>query len=399
MTGNRQRWIFMFFLALVSCGVVGILSTAQSRAQSDASGTALVANQPDQVAIQTGPVVMADASHIIVTCRTSIPAELTITAKITEPAQAKELTAASPSGVFHRTQITLPAGAKALTYTVTAKSGKSVTTAGPFSVRVPGSGETFRFIAIGDCRSNPAGWKSVADAVLKEKPDLVLFTGDLVNKGNVEASWDHEFFTPAKELLQSVPVYCVLGNHDVNAPVYFQMFATPRVEGGEDNWSQVIGNTLFVGVDGDKNWGKDSANAKWLDGLLKGSKEKFVFVANHYPAWSSGPHGSRLEHGTAISRNDIMPLLVKYKATALVAGHDHFYERIEPPAASGVTVIVAGGAGAPLYGKVHGGNPWSKAFDSALSYSVFDVSADKCEMKAYSVDGKLIDEKTFKPRE
>ena len=35
----------------------------------------------------------------------------------------------------------------------------------------------------------------------------------------------------------------------------------------------------------------------------------------------------------------------KYHATAFISGHDHDYERSEPP--GGVTVIVSGGARAP----------------------------------------------------
>ena len=44
-------------------------------------------------------------------------------------------------------------------------------------------------------------------------------------------------------------------------------------------------------------------------------------------------------------RQTVAPLLAKYKATAMFAGHDHTYERSE---ADGVTFITSGGAGAPL---------------------------------------------------
>jgi hypothetical protein len=83
----------------------------------------------------------------------------------------------------------------------------------------------------------------------------------------------------------------------------------------------------------------------------------------------------------------------------LISGHDHLYERSEPPADKGVTCIVSGGSGAPLYQKSrHANNPYSKVLVSTLHYCVFDVSGDACEMKVYGLDGKLLDEKTFPAR-
>ena len=81
----------------------------------------------------------------------------------------------------------------------------------------------------------------------------------------------------------------------------------------------------------------------------------------------------------------------------MIAGHDHDYERSEPPAGAGVTCIVAGGGGAPLYGK-QGKNSYSKVFHTKLHYCVFDVKGDTCTMKAYDAQGNVLDETAFKAR-
>ena len=104
----------------------------------------------------------------------------------------------------------------------------------------------------------------------------------------------------------------------------------------------------------------------------------------------------------AASQKVIMPLLARYRATAMIAGHDHNYERNEPPPNQGVTSITSGGAGAPLRPKSNraaAANPYSKVFSPVLHYCVFDVSDNVCEMKVYGLDGKVIDQKTFAARE
>ena len=249
-------------------------------------------------------------------------------------------------------------------------------------------------MALGDCRSHPDRWAAVAAAALKHDPELVVFSGDLVSAGRNERLWDREFFTPAAKLLSTVPFYPVLGNHEDNSPLYYQMFYTASEGGTGDNWAESLHGVLFIGIDGAANWKTGGQNHQWLEGVLKAAKEKFVFLFTHYPAWSSGPHGS-----IAASREFIMPLLAKYHATAMIAGHDHLYERSEPPADKGVTCIVSGGAGAPLYPKrKSANNPYSKICVTTLHYCVLDVSDAACQMKVYALDGKVIDEKTFKPR-
>jgi hypothetical protein len=282
---------------------------------------------------------------------------------------------------------------------VTTQAGKASKTDGPVEVPVPGSGgKKLRFAAAGDCRSIPKAWAAVAGAVAKAQPELLLFSGDLVSDGRVDWLWDGEFFNPARGMLGSVPFYCAIGNHENNASAYYELMYTPSENGKRSNWSQTIGDVLFIGIDGAQNWSGNSPNFQWLEGVLKESKAKFIFLVTHYPAYSSGPHGKRPDGGMAWARRTIMPLLARHNATAMIAGHDHDYERSEPPANQGVTCIVAGGAGAPIYGK-SANNPFSKVFTSKLHYCIFEIDGDVCEMKVLEPNGNVIDRKTFKARQ
>ena len=351
---------------------------------------------PKVVGIQTGPALGAiGADFFTVTCRTNMPAVVTVTAKVGQ----KETSAESKRGFYHRLRVALPAGIKTFTYTATSRCGSAEKTDGPFTVKVPGADGTLRLAAAGDSRSHPDRWKSVAAAILKAEPDLLLFSGDLVGHGRWDHAWDVEFFGPARELLATVPLYPVLGNHDHHAAAFFELFYTPSEDGRAANWSQTIAGVQMVGIDGDTDWTK---LAPWLDKTLKAdSPAKFIFLLTHYPAWSSSNHGLRPDGGMGSSRKVVMPRLAKVRATALIAGHDHCYERLEPPPGKGVTCIVTGGAGAPTYGKrgPTRGSDYSKAFRAKLHYCIFDIKGDTCEMKVYDLEDKIIDQKTFKARQ
>jgi predicted phosphodiesterase len=246
----------------------------------------------------------------------------------------------------------------------------------------------------------------VATAALQANPDLVLHTGDLVARGADDWRWDEEFHAPAKDLLATVPFYGVLGNHDGNAPILGRLFPTPGIEGMGWNWSQRIGPAFFVGINGAEKWSKDSENARWLDKTLAEAKTPFTFLVTHYSAWSSARHGKLRLDGKPEGRileaqKVILPLLIKHKVTAMIAGHDHCYERSEPPGE--VSVIVTGGGGARLYKKEKEAgakkqNPHSEAFASELHYCLFVVDGRTCTMQALTPDGRQLDTRTWEAR-
>ncbi len=358
----------------------------------------LVGLNASDLAFQADPVLGYAGRHFLtMACRVTMPAEVML--------EINNKQYVSKRGLLHTFKIE---GLKAKTkYTYSLKTRlagqkKYYVSIGPFITHTFTGGGKFKFAILGDSRTVIKDWRKVALATAKAAPEFAVIVGDMIANGTNNYEWNSQYFNPAKEFLSTIPTYSVIGNHEQNAPLFNQMFNTPS---GDHNWSQQIGSVLIIGVNGAHNWKKSGKLYKWLEKLLSESKAKFIFLASHYPGWSSGGHGGEdkngqpRELGVKTARNILMPLLRKYNATAMFAGHDHFYERSEEK--DNVTVIITGGAGAPLRGKTKTAakqNPHSKVFASKHHYCMIYVDGDACTMKVITPEGKVIDTTNWEAR-
>ena len=367
--------------------------------QIDAAGVdiRLLGLTPSALAIQTGPILgYAGTDFFTVTWRVNILAEAILEVNgrqyVSEPALLHSFKA---TDLIPNTQYRYSLKVRL------ASKDDIIVSAGPYSVRTLPVGGRFVFTVLGDSRTYPDDWAKVAAAVTTKKPAFSVFVGDMVSNGRIDSQWDEEYFSPAKDFFATIPYYAVIGNHEQNCPLFTHIFPTP----GGKNWSQEISSVLFIGIDGTMDWARGSDLTKWLEGILAGSKAKFIFLASHYPAWTSGGHGKLAEDGrpremsVRLAQDVLMPLLKKYNATAMFAGHDHFYERSEPE--GGVTMIITGGAGAPLRGKAKDAerqNPYSKVFAKKHHYCLLTVDGDVCTMKVFTPENVVIDTCTWAAR-
>jgi hypothetical protein len=139
-------------------------------------------------------------------------------------------------------------------------------------------------------------------------------------------------------------------------------------------------------VDGYGDYTPGKPQYEWLVSDLAGTSKPWKFVFFHIPPYSSGGHGSDLN-----VRQTLAPLFEQYGVTIVFNGHDHDYER---SGANGVTYIVTGGGGAPLYPKVHD-NPASIYFASVYHFVQITLSGDTLYGIAIGSDGTEFDHFTI----
>lgn len=382
-----------------------VVIDARRRAVTYRATVRLVPKTASALAIEVGPVLGAfGPDWFSVTCTTNMKVPVHVTR--IERDGRETIVATSSAGVYHRFRL-----ARA-----TADSRRHALITGPGAVRREFLAPEFpnvaagklRFIATGDPQSEVAQWSKMSAAIARAKPDFVVFAGDLVGSGRDDDAWAPEFFDPARELLASVPSYTVHGNHEGQAPVVEEYFYGP---GGPDgrarNWVQAFGDVTLVGIDQwiHLDWSAGSENARWFEDALAAAKTKFVFVITHYPAYSSCSHGKVDEQGTPLeieirrAREVLVPLMLKHRATAMICGHDHYYERTEIP--GGLVQIITGGAGRATDGQSKAAlrqNPYSKTHAALNHYSVVELADGRCTLRAFKADGTVLDTVEFKPR-
>ena len=248
----------------------------------------------------------------------------------------------------------------------------------------PAPGQTaFRFAVLGDTRSNTQVHSAIVAGIAAARPDLVLHTGDLVDDGSNAGEWD-SFLKIEAPLMQIAPLYPTLGNHEGGAPAYFQIFRLP----GYGQWySFDYADARFIILKADAYRPADFAPGAeqrvWLEAQLASAAGHWIFVSFHVPL-----HTSFAEDPSEVNlRKALAPLFEKNKVTAVFNGHIHSYERVLE---NGVTYIVTGGGGAPLY-SLGVREPGQQAAALLYHFVLLDIIGNRLTGQAIDKDGKVID--------
>ena len=245
----------------------------------------------------------------------------------------------------------------------------------------------FSFVAFGDTRSNPVAHQQVVSSILPLAPDFVLHTGDFVSNGSDPAQWA-TFYSIEHDLQSQAPFYGALGNHEGGDPCcYFDHFDWPNNE----RWYSFDHKNVHVialEIDGHAAYWAGSPQAQWLENDLAHTTQPWKVVFFHIPPYSSGSeHGSDQQVRAALE-----PLFIRYGVDLVFNGHDHDYER---SVANGITYIVTGGGGAPLYAKGRP-DPASVYFTSTLHSVQVSVTGMTLTVAGVRPDGVRFDEFTLR---
>ncbi len=251
----------------------------------------------------------------------------------------------------------------------------------------PSGADRFRFVVYGDCRDGHDIHRKIVALTMEQKPAFVIQTGDLVHRGNQDDLWKiYDDITG--EMRKKIPLYPAPGNHDFGGTGYQARFNLATDSGNKMYYSFTRGRWHFVTLAVDEHMAYDSASDqyKWLETELAKARKanQDIAVSFHVPPYSIGSHGSNMD-----VRSALCPLFEKFGVALVLNGHDHIYYRT---IRNGITYIVTGGGGAPLYptDPNKGALPEDK-WISANHLVVLDVDGDRVHGKMLKVDGSVFD--------
>lgn len=248
----------------------------------------------------------------------------------------------------------------------------------------------FEFVVFGDTRTRHDLHRRVIGAIVKTDPDFVLHTGDMVQDGRESALWS-TFFDIEGGLLKKTVFYPALGNHERNSEQFHDFFDV-----GKPYYSFDWGTAHFTVINSDVANAAESPEARtafweeqreWLEADLKANQgADFRFVVMHHPPMTV--NSDKIGH---VSKETplLIPLFEQYNVTAVLAGHDHNYQR---HVQDGIQYIITGGGGAPLANTGIAIPDATVKVESTEHYVFVKVQGNRAHFQAVALDGHLIDE-------
>ena len=255
----------------------------------------------------------------------------------------------------------------------------------------PGS---VRFAVIGDSgRGDRAQYDTAAQMVTWRERfpfDFVVMLGDNVYDHHTAADYAQRFEKPYKPLLDAgVTFHAAIGNHDDPGQVFYEPFNM----GGERYYSfRRLETSLRGGLTGGgvrffvlDSRSFDSGQLAWLHQQLRDSGSRWKIVYFHHPLYTSG----RYRAAARLLREEVEPILVSGDVDVVLAGHEHFYERVVPQ--RGIVHFVAGASGALRRGDIRPSDLTARGFDDDNSFILMEVSGDELYFQAISRTGQTVD--------
>jgi acid phosphatase type 7 len=219
--------------------------------------------------------------------------------------------------------------------------------------------QKIRVWANGDCGNGLERQYKVRDAFLKTLGDnylnLWILLGDNTYLGSDDAAYEQGFFSVyAKDkFLRQSPLYPATGNHDYDGSdrvienpkaAYYSIFSLPTKgeaggvpSGSKGYYSYNYGNIHFVALeseaidkDNKKLYQNPNNQVDWLEKDLAANTQMWTVIYFHHPPFTKGSHDSDIEADLIAIRQNIVPIIEKYKVDLVLNGHSHAYERSKP---------------------------------------------------------------------
>jgi hypothetical protein len=237
-----------------------------------------------------------------------------------------------------------------------------------------------RFFVIGDYGTGLGPQREIAAAMRKEysrlasagdAPRFVITTGDniyadlnfglaSINSGNSDTDWESKFFEPYGPILNEIPFYPSLGNHDGNGSevrgdlsTYLDNFFFPQNHPARWYTFQFADLAQFFSLDSTTNtlsgrprpaYLATGPQFAWFRPTIAASKAPWKIPYFHHPPFNAGPFHRASLH-------DLQAFVDTFAANGVkvvFTGHEHNFQFSERDAATAGIQYVISGAGGEL---------------------------------------------------
>lgn len=281
----------------------------------------------------------------------------------------------------------------------------------PRQIRPPQVGAPFRFVVFGESGGSLRPG-TMAAAILKTEPQLVLHIGDLIYEtgqwpADYGSLYREQFGKPYRILVGTVPFMPVIGQHeariDAGGP-FRRFFVLPRngpdgVPAGLSYWFD-YGPARFVGIDASvRPEALQNRIVPWLRAALGDAPADWKFVCmerSPYAADTANPEDQAVEQ-------ILVPALEQLGVDAVFCAGHHRYERTYPlargearPAGEGVVYVTTGAGGRGLSLRKRPLPPHTAACeDRAYSFTFVELDGGRFHLRQVGEYGQLIDDWWF----
>jgi predicted phosphodiesterase len=261
----------------------------------------------------------------------------------------------------------------------------------PGVLALPNKRGSVKFAVIGDSGRGDQAQHEVAQQMIawreKFSYDLVLMLGDNIYDRHTPEDYAAKFEIPYRPLLErGVTFQAAIGNHDDPGQIHYEKFNM----GGQRYYSFRRSEISLDGLGGVRFFALDSRSLDpeqldWLRQGLEASGSRWKLVFFHHPIYTSGRYAAAARS----LRAALEPVLVEGDADVVLAGHEHFYERLRPQ--RGILYFISGAAGSIRRGDIRATGLTAKGFDTDYSFMLMEVSGDELFFQAISRAGETID--------
>jgi hypothetical protein len=265
----------------------------------------------------------------------------------------------------------------------------------------PGNGNPMVVVAVGDGASGEANSTNVVNLVSSFNPNLLLYMGDVYEKGSPTEFYNWYGANLNFGLFRSISDPTI-GNHEY--------IANNKAAGYFDYWNNIpnyysfnSGGWHFISLNANSQLGQTqpgTAQYDWLVQDLARNTAACTLAYWHQPIYNVGIEPSQT------SMQQIWALLVQKKVDIVLNGHDHDYQRWAPldgsgnPSSNGVTEFVVGSAGHGIQTFARIDSRMVKGFDSTTKPAPFgalrlDLFSTQVNYNYINTAGTVLDSGTI----